>query len=202
VTAALPSASHLPLAAALLHHYREPLFLIDADATVLFLNGAGELAVRTHSGFLLSGNRLRCTSVKCDRRLRTLLSRAASVPGVRLGLRVERARARDWLVLLHAVQLPPAPTGALPLFCIQAIGRAQVRRPPVDALAELFALTQREADVVGVLLKGASASEIATSLSLSRETVRSHLKRIFRKCEVSSMLELLALVQAASDFGP
>ena len=178
----------------MLREYREPLFVVDAQGTVVFMNAAGEFVVRSHSGFSLTANRLRCTSAKSDRRMRSAFLRAAQVPGTRLGVRVERARARDWLVLVHAFENEA-------LFCILAIGRVQSRRVPIEALTELFAFTQREADVVAVILKGANADDIAKALSLSRETVRSHLKRVFRKCDVNSMTELLTLIQAASDFG-
>lgn len=181
-------------ASALLRDYREPLFVVDAQGAVVFMNTAGESVLRSHSGFSLTANRLRCTSTKSERRLRSVIQRAAQVPGMRLGVRVERARARDWLVFIHAF-------GNEPLFCVLAIGRAQSRRVPIEALTELFAFTQREADVVAVILKGANADDIANALSLSRETVRSHLKRVFRKCDVNSMTELLTLIQAASDFG-
>ena len=39
-----------------------------------------------------------------------------------------------------------------------------------------------------------SLSEIARRTSLSRNTVKTHLKRVFRKCEVSSFAQLAALV--------
>jgi DNA-binding CsgD family transcriptional regulator len=36
--------------------------------------------------------------------------------------------------------------------------------------------------------------ELAERLELSRNTVKTHLRRVFRKCEVSSLAQLAALV--------
>jgi DNA-binding CsgD family transcriptional regulator len=54
-------------------------------------------------------------------------------------------------------------------------------------------LTERERDVVHLLLQGNSAKAIARALSISPDTARNHLKRIYPKLEVSSQAELFAL---------
>lgn len=54
-------------------------------------------------------------------------------------------------------------------------------------------LTERERDVVHLLLQGNSAKAIARALGISPDTARNHLKRIYPKLEVSSQAELFAL---------
>jgi DNA-binding CsgD family transcriptional regulator len=54
-------------------------------------------------------------------------------------------------------------------------------------------LTERERDVVHLLLRGNSAKAIARGLSISPETARNHLKRIYPKLDVASQAELFAL---------
>jgi DNA-binding CsgD family transcriptional regulator len=54
-------------------------------------------------------------------------------------------------------------------------------------------LTDRERDVVQLLLRGNSAKAIARLLSISPETARNHLKRIYPKLGVASQAELFAL---------
>jgi DNA-binding NarL/FixJ family response regulator len=56
-------------------------------------------------------------------------------------------------------------------------------------------LTDREWEVLDLLSTGATTDEIARSLVLSPETVRSHLKNLYRKLEVNSREDA---VQAAS----
>jgi DNA-binding CsgD family transcriptional regulator len=54
-------------------------------------------------------------------------------------------------------------------------------------------LTERERDVVHLLLRGNSAKAIARGLGISPETARNHLKRIYPKLGVASQAELFAL---------
>lgn len=54
-------------------------------------------------------------------------------------------------------------------------------------------LTDRERDVVHLLLRGNSAKAIARALNISPDTARNHLKRIYPKLGVSSQAELFAL---------
>jgi DNA-binding NarL/FixJ family response regulator len=53
-------------------------------------------------------------------------------------------------------------------------------------------LTPREADVLELLQSGRSNAEIAASLYVGVETVRTHARRIYRKLGVSTRRELLA----------
>jgi RNA polymerase sigma factor (sigma-70 family) len=81
-----------------------------------------------------------------------------------------------------------------------ADGRS-VRRPTNDGLParerhqiELLIeqLTPRELDVLSLLTGGATTSEIAESLSISRHTVRSHVQNILAKLQLHSRLEAAA----------
>lgn len=60
----------------------------------------------------------------------------------------------------------------------------------------LDTLTDREREVVAMLLQGHRTSTIATALFLSRHTVRNHLKRIFRKVGVHSQVDLVSRIHA------
>jgi len=54
-------------------------------------------------------------------------------------------------------------------------------------------LTEREREVVHLLLRGNSAKAIARVLGISPETARNHLKRVYPKLGVASQAELFAL---------
>ncbi len=58
-------------------------------------------------------------------------------------------------------------------------------------LSAVDSLTRREKDVLQLLLDGRRVSSIARSLYLSPQTVRNHLKAIFRKLGAHSQAELL-----------
>lgn len=56
--------------------------------------------------------------------------------------------------------------------------------------AKHFGLTQREREIIGVILDGCSNSDIAARFSISEKTVKHHLTNIFDKVGVSNRLEL------------
>jgi NarL family two-component system response regulator LiaR len=56
-------------------------------------------------------------------------------------------------------------------------------------------LTPREWEVIDLLYEGKTTDQIADSLVLSRETVRSHVKNILRKLDVGSRAEAVATAQ-------
>jgi two-component system nitrate/nitrite response regulator NarL len=63
-------------------------------------------------------------------------------------------------------------------------------------------LTDREWEVVDLLCSGATTDDIARSLVLSSETVRSHLKRIYRKLGVRSRADAIAAAERLRDDDP
>ena len=63
-------------------------------------------------------------------------------------------------------------------------------------------LTDREWQVVDLLSSGAGTEEIAQALVLSTETVRSHLKRIYRKLGVRSRADAVRAVARLRDDEP
>ncbi len=57
-----------------------------------------------------------------------------------------------------------------------------------------FSLTEREKDVLALLLKGKSNKEISNLTFVSTETIKTHLQNIYRKLGVKSRLEAVALL--------
>lgn len=53
-------------------------------------------------------------------------------------------------------------------------------------------LTGREYEVLGLILQGKTNKQIATELSVSENTVKTHVKNILSKCQVSSRSELIS----------
>ena len=59
------------------------------------------------------------------------------------------------------------------------------RQPPRD-----FGLTDREHEIVGLIVEAAGNKEIADRLRISEKTVKNHLTNIYDKLGVSGRLEL------------
>jgi len=61
--------------------------------------------------------------------------------------------------------------------------------PPLSAEENKYNLTPREKEILGVLAQGNSYKMVASSLSISVDTVRTHIKRIYDKLQVHSQVE-------------
>ena len=73
----------------------------------------------------------------------------------------------------------------------------RTRRAEVGAmLVEAYGLTPRQRDVLGLLLLGASLTQIGHRLGISEHTANDHRKAIYRRVGVSSRSELAALLQS------
>ena len=66
-----------------------------------------------------------------------------------------------------------------------------------DARSRLETLSRREMEVLAALMRGHTASEIAHAAVVSEATVRSQIKAILRKLDVSSQLAAVALALRA-----
>lgn len=114
----------------------------------------------------------------------------------------DRLRARR--VVAHHCEAPPALlphlAQALPL-CWQRVA-ARTGVAPVQAtntwLTGIFRLTRREADVADLLARGADPAGIARTLGISLDTVRTHLKHVYRKTNTHSQCDVVRLMLAAS----
>ncbi len=70
--------------------------------------------------------------------------------------------------------------------------------PDESAAAPPPHLTPRQVEVLRLLEQGRSTKQIAAELHLSTETVRNHIRRLFRALGVNSRLEAVAAARAAS----
>ena len=68
---------------------------------------------------------------------------------------------------------------------------------PVATLARTWGLTKREIEIAQWLLKGYQAPYIAQQLFISENTVRTHIKSMYRKMGVANRNEFLAAFEEA-----
>jgi DNA-binding CsgD family transcriptional regulator len=72
--------------------------------------------------------------------------------------------------------------------------------PKLDSpsLAEVLGVTNRQAEIIALLVEGLSLKESARRLQISFETTRWHLREIFRKANVHAQSELIDLATKAA----
>jgi len=68
---------------------------------------------------------------------------------------------------------------------------ARKRRP---RLCELFRLTPAEARLAGLIANGRSLMVAATELHITKNTARTHMKRIYAKTETHRQVDLVRLI--------
>jgi DNA-binding CsgD family transcriptional regulator len=141
-----------------------------------------------------SSARLRLHDAAADARFATAVSRVDSwTAGTSIALRDEHMIGRAILNLV------PARRDALQLFnnvaIFAVISRARNNLlPDADIIAALFDLTAAEARVARAIAEGLTPSEIARRYNVSRETVRSQLKRVLLKTSTNRQAELSLLI--------
>ncbi|MCX7883171.1 MAG: LuxR C-terminal-related transcriptional regulator [Brevinematales bacterium] len=76
---------------------------------------------------------------------------------------------------------------------IQREGKEVLTTPPFprQQMPELFSLTETERKILVLLVQGKTNAEIATLQEISEETVKGHLKRIFKKLGVSKRYQII-----------
>jgi len=104
-----------------------------------------------------------------------------------IGYLLKSSTAADVVAALH-----DALAGGSPMS--PAIARRVVRhfaqsRPPMPFAPELAKLSPRENDVLGALARGLRYKEIAEALAIGEETVRTHVRNLYAKLEVTSRTE-------------
>ncbi len=85
----------------------------------------------------------------------------------------------------------------LPRLVTELRNYVQAHRKPAaePANASLSELTERERDIVRLIVQGASNKEVASALAISERTVKGHLSNVFQKLGVSDRLKLVLYVR-------
>jgi DNA-binding CsgD family transcriptional regulator len=105
---------------------------------------------------------------------------------------VRHTTSCDLRATIHLKQLNDAVTR--PHFLIECTDSRRSEEPSIMRLPHLARLTAREQELTRLVCNGQSNQEIADAACLSVPTVKKHLHAVFRKLEVSSRSQLMALM--------
>ena len=85
--------------------------------------------------------------------------------------------------------------GTAPRAATQDYSSDQVLVAKCMAVAELYKLTPREADILGYLARGRNAAYLQEKLCISPHTVKSHIYSIYRKLDIHSQQKLMDFIE-------
>lgn len=110
---------------------------------------------------------------------------------------VYRLHARDYIIAFFQIGYHFPVLIVLSRF----LNRQAVTRPPISLQVNLakqlsgFNISQREAEIIGLILRGFSNKEIGNNLFISLETVKKHVSNIYKKLGVKNRLQLSFFIQ-------
>ena len=167
--------------------------LLDARGRVLDANSLAVRLLKAGDGMALRSGRFVFADAALELRLSRMIATAwRGRSGRHFAARVSRSAGAPYRVVVT-----PVPEGADErdvAFVALIYAPDEQRDISTDVLRELYALTPAQAQVARSLFAGRSVEESAAALNLSPNTVRTHLKQIFTRCEVQSQAELLHLL--------
>ena len=165
-----------------------PSYVLDTTGVVRWINAAAEQLVGDVRGRLFTS----VVAPEDSRRARELFSRKVlgaaptDAPGVLVSTDGTRVAVEISSVPLMSGERV---VGVFGLF---------EARPDDTRTAPPPHLTPRQVEVLHLLEHGRSTKQIAAELHLSTETVRNHIRRLFKALGVHSRLEAVAAARAAS----
>lgn len=77
--------------------------------------------------------------------------------------------------------------------CMQNEEEAVPHGRAMEELVETYGLTRREAEILALTFQGLNNEELLEKLTISKNTLLKHLQNLYRKCGVSSRIDLLKL---------
>lgn len=201
--AELQQAEHAATAA--IEHSPTGYVFLDGHGTILRANDRAEQVLRAGDGLVSRAGRLAARAPDDDRALQKAIGVAAqtalaggTIPGRTIAIR--RGPAQPPYVVAF---MPVSAAGSL-FNRHGAAVLALVSDPawtpelPARRLQRAFGWTEAEAEVAREIASGARLRDVADHRGVGIETVRTQLKRVFRKSGVSSQAELVRLLANAS----
>lgn len=177
--------------------YRVGALVIDQDGWVLYQNATARTLLTQGDGLSLRGPRLRVDdaqelSLLMEGICEHLRSPAPNGSFLARLFTVSRREASALVLAVSAHREPGQIEGGLSVLLV-----FDPDRPPLDrraAMQSVYALTDREADIVSAISEGMSLEDFAARNGCTVTAARSVLKRVFRKTGTARQTEIVKLM--------
>jgi DNA-binding CsgD family transcriptional regulator/PAS domain-containing protein len=184
------------------------IVICSAEGKVRIANRIGEEILRRGDGMALDGSdSITVSDTHLQPYLRRLITNAArrnlDPQGAGGAMRIDRADGPPLKVLVAPLpEAQAAGLGGAGGAMILIDDPARNAAPAMEALKALFGLTTAEARLARRLAHGdLTAPEIAAEFSLSPQTIRTQMKSIHRKMDVSHQAEISAIISRLGVLG-
>ncbi|PWK73944.1 helix-turn-helix transcriptional regulator [Aminobacter sp. AP02] len=175
--------------------------ILDHSGKIIRASDAATRFLEARDGLQIQGNRLRATSAKEDRDFQNAIKAAmqgasANEAAASRGLSLtKQSGSRNLGVIVRPIR-GSKDNAAAANSAVAVYIRDPETNPEVEGelVRQLFDLTPAEAAVARRLTAGLSLEDAATSLDISRNTARAHLRSIFSKSGITRQTELVRLV--------
>jgi DNA-binding CsgD family transcriptional regulator len=174
------------------------ILIVDRYGRAVIMNAAARKLVALQDGLFDEPHGLRGGSAAATGALRTEIAAAshgAAVPGSGI-VRLPRAAGRPLTARITPLgRLARERLGlGMPAAAVFIDDPDSLPRPSAELLREIFGLSGAEARLVALLAEGRTLAAAADELRVSRETLRTLLRRVFDKTGTRRQSELMALV--------
>ena len=181
-----------PFARSILEKIDRGVVLLDAMGAVIDANSIARQVLTNGNGVLLRNGRFSFADAEIEGRFEQLLKATGKTNGAPrvVAASVKRPGSATCRVLVSPIMIEDGQAHSV-AYIVVIYAPAEQRVITHEVLLEIYGLTRAQADVARQLYAGRSVEETAAELKLSLNTVRTHLKQIFSKCNVQSQAELL-----------
>ncbi|MDI6028549.1 helix-turn-helix transcriptional regulator [Corticibacterium sp. UT-5YL-CI-8] len=165
------------------------VIIVDCAGKITKTSTVAQRFVSTRDGLQVQSGKLRAMSAVEDRELQAAIKAALGETGLSRGLSLtKRSGTRNLGIMIRPVMSGGDSVAIYIRDCDLA--------PEVEGefVRQIFDLTPAEAAVTRRLTAGLSLEDAATSLDISRNTARAHLRSIFSKSGITRQTELVRLV--------
>jgi len=184
-----------PLGRTILDKLDRGVLVMDSRGCVIDSNPLAARVLQECEGISLRSGRLSFTDPAIDKRMLQAIAKYRTGNGYGhpvIAARVPCTCSEPCRILV--VPVPPAEDGRDIAFFALLYPPNGMNEMSVEVLRQVYNLTEAQAEVARSLYAGRSVEDTALALNLSLNTIRTHLKHIFTKCEVSSQAELLHML--------
>ncbi len=183
---------------------RQPALLLKPNGTVAYMNSAAEALLGKR--LRMSRSRLTVSDGPQNRQLQSLIERASAAQRSSLSvdqqlrpiILPETEDEAGLVVTAAPIRRSATDITAFSGIILMISDLTSDVRLPTETLRVLFDLTRREAETMSLIGQGQSVQQIGTTLGITPETVRQHIKALFAKTGTSRQSEVVRLCMRMS----